>query len=60
MDWHEFEWKNPPAPFNPQYRADWKERAQRVREEVAKGEPYASRQERAAARRKAYEALDTE
>lgn len=28
--WADYEWRNPPPPFNPEYRPDWKERSNKV------------------------------
>lgn len=53
--WH----NNPPAPFNPEFRPDHKQRSEKVRRMVEKGEPYSTREERAAAFKEAYDSLDS-
>ena len=56
----DYEWKHPPAPFNPDFRPDWRERQEKVRAKVKSGEPYPSREARAAAYMAAYAQLDEE
>jgi hypothetical protein len=53
----DLEWKHPPQPFNPEFDPFWKEKEAKVTAMVELREPYASREDRAAARKAAHEKL---